>query len=140
MHPLVAALVVLLLAAEPPAQAGDFKVVVHPDNPVGALTVAQVSRLFLKKTLGWAEGRPVQPVEPASPALRERFAQAVHGKSLNAVRSYWNQLIFSGRDVPPLVKPDDAGVLALVRADPGAIGYVSSGADLTGVKVLTVQP
>jgi ABC-type phosphate transport system substrate-binding protein len=129
-----------LLAAALPAAAEDFKVVVHPDNPASSLSAAQVSRLFLKKSLRWPEGRPVRPVEPASPRLRERFAVAIHDKSLNAVKSYWNQIIFSGRDVPPLEKPDDAGVLAYVRAEPGAIGYVSAAADATGVKVLLVEP
>ena len=140
MRPLPALLSALLLAAAAPAAADDFKVVVHPDNPVAELTSAQVSRLFLKKTLRWPEGRPVQPVEPATPALREKFALAIHEKSLNAVKSYWNQLIFSGRDVPPLEKPNDAAVLAYVRGEPGAVGYVSPGADLTGVKVVLVDP
>jgi ABC-type phosphate transport system substrate-binding protein len=140
MRALPALLACLALGAALPAAADDFKVVVHPDNPVGQLTAAQVSRLFLKKTLRWPEGRPVQPVEPAAPRLRERFALAVHGKSLDAVKAYWNQLIFSGRDVPPLEKADDAGVLAYVRANPGAVGYVSPGADTTGVKILLVEP
>lgn len=141
MRPLLLALLLLLLGVAAPAAAADeFKVVVHPDNPVAHLTQAQVSRLFLKKTLRWPEGRTVHPVEPASPRLRERFALSIHEKSLNAVKSYWNQLIFSGRDVPPLEKADDAGVLAYVRAEPGAIGYVSPGADLSGVKVLLVAP
>jgi len=129
-----------LVCAALPAAADDFKVVVHPDNPVAELTAAQLSRLFLKKTLRWPEGRPVQPVEPASPRLRERFALAIHEKSLNAVKAYWNQLIFSGREVPPIEKPDDAGVLAYVRGEPGAIGFVSPAADATGLKVLTVRP
>ena len=133
-------LTALLLATAPPAGAEDFRVVVHPDNPTAEMTAPQLSRLFLKKTPRWPDGRQVQPVEPAAPRLRERFAAAVHEKSVGAVKSYWNQLIFSGREVPPLEKPDDAGVLAFVRAAPGAIGYVSPGADLTGVKVLAVKP
>jgi len=140
MHAPAALLAALVLAAALPAGADDFRVVVHRDNPVGHLSTAQVSRLFLKKTLRWPEGRPVLPVEPASPRLRQQFARTIHERSLDAVKSYWNQLIFSGRDVPPLEKPDDAGVLAYVRAEPGAIGYVSSGADVSGVKILIVEP
>jgi ABC-type phosphate transport system substrate-binding protein len=140
MRALPALLAALALGFARPAAADAFKVVVHPDNPVGHLTTAELSRLFLKKTLRWPEGRPVRPVEPASPKLREKFCRAIHDKSLNAVKSYWNQVIFSGRDVPPLEKPDDAGVIAFVRGDTGAIGYVSPGADLSGVKVLLVDP
>lgn len=134
-HALLAA---LLLGAALPAGAGGFTVVVHPDNPAAEVTAAQLSRLFLKKTLRWDDGTAVQPVEPATPGLRERFARTVHQKSVNAVRSYWNQLIFSGRDEPPLEKAGDAEVLAYVRANRGAIGYVSPGAGTAGVKVLDV--
>lgn len=134
----LAALAALLLAAAP-AAAEDFKVVVHPDNPATEVAVGQLSRLFLKKTLRWEDGTAAQPVEPTSVRLRERFALAVHDKSLNAVKAYWNQIIFSGRDVPPLEKAGDGEVLAYVRANRGAVGYVAPGADTTGVKVLPVR-
>jgi ABC-type phosphate transport system substrate-binding protein len=138
MRALLLALTCLLLGAAPPAAAEDFKVVVHPDNPTTEVTAPALSRLFLKKTLRWDDGTAVQPVVPASPRLQERFALGVHEKSLNAVRSYWNQAIFSGRDVPPLEKAGDAEVVAYVRANRGAVGFVSAGADTAGLKVLTV--
>jgi ABC-type phosphate transport system substrate-binding protein len=141
----MARLLALLLAAAlpgaaPAGAAEDFKVVVHPDNPVTELDRATVSRLFLKKLLRWDDGISVQPVEPALPRLRQAFAEQIHRKSPNAVRSYWNQIIFSGRDVPPLERAGDAEVLAYVRANRGAIGYVSAAAETPGVKVLAVRP
>jgi len=140
MRPLLLALCCLLLGAAAPAAAGDdFKVVVHADNPASEVGVAALSRLFLKKTLRWEDGTAVQPVVPASPRLQEHFALSVHEKSLNAVKSYWNQAIFSGRDVPPLEKASDAEVLAYVRANRGAVGYVSAVADPAGLKVLPVR-
>jgi ABC-type phosphate transport system substrate-binding protein len=121
------------------AFAEDYRVIVNGASPVTALSRAEVSQLFLKKTTQWPGGQPVQPVEPADRKLREHFAEGIHKKSLSAVRSYWNQLIFSGREVPPVEKQGDAEVVAFVRATPGAVGYVSPGADLAGVKVLTVK-
>ena len=56
-----------------------------------------------------------------------------------AVKSYWNQQIFSGRDVPPVEKKSDAEVLTFVRSTPGAIGYVSDAAAVDGVRVVTVN-
>ena len=139
MRPLLLALSLLLLGAAAPAAAEEFKVVVHPDNPVAHLSQAQVSRLFLKKTLRWPEGRAVHPVEPTSPRLRERFALSIHEKSLNAVKSYWNQLIFSGREVPPVSKSTDADVIAFVRSNPGALGYVSASTEAHGVKTVALK-
>jgi ABC-type phosphate transport system substrate-binding protein len=129
----------LALAAASPALAEEFKVVVHPDNPAGALDRTQLSRLFLKKVLRWPDGTAALPVEPTQPRLRSEFAQRVHGRSANAIKAYWNQLIFSGRDVPPLERPGDAEVVAYVRLNRGAVGYVSAGAPTEGVKTVEVQ-
>lgn len=135
--PLAAAL--LLAGAAQADEARDFKVVVHPDNPATELDRDALSRLFLKKSLRWPDGVAVQPVEPAAAPLRAAFADQIHRKSLNAVKSYWTQLIFSGRDVPPLERAGDAEVLAYVRATRGAVGYVSASADAAGAKVLPVR-
>jgi len=47
-------------------------------------------------------------------------------------------MIFSGKGIPPPEKPYDADVVAFVRETPGAVGYVSSGADTSSVKVVAV--
>jgi hypothetical protein len=38
--------------------------------------------------------------------------------------------------VPPVQQETDADVVAFVRRNPGAIGYVAGGAQLDGVRVL----
>lgn len=128
-----------LLWATPAAAEPAFKVVVHPSSPAAALSRTQVSQLFLKRTTRWPGGEAAHPVEPADGALRERFAGAIHRKSSAAIRAYWNQLIFSGREVPPVEKKGDDAVVAYVRATPGAIGYVSPDAGTAGVKVVPVR-
>ena len=82
------------------------------------------------------------PVDLSESApAREAFSTAVHHKPVKAVRAYWQQQIFSGRDVPPPEKTSDEQVIAFVRATPGAIGYVSAAAPLTGgVRRVQVGP
>ncbi len=136
----IAAAAALAVALALPARAEDgFRLVVHPSNAVDSLTRAHAAQLFLKKTTRWPSGGPVHPVEPADERLRERFADKVLGKTLGGVRAYWNQLIFSGRDVPPLERASDDEVVAYVRANPGAVGYVSAGAGTAGVKVVPLK-
>jgi hypothetical protein len=60
-------------------------------------------------------------------------------RSVTAVRSYWQQVIFAGRDVPPPELPGDARVLEYVRQHSGGVGYVSVTADTAGAKVLAVR-
>ena len=122
------------------AHAQDFTVIVNASNPVSSLPRDDVAKLFLKKTVAWESGKAVAPVElPPAAKAREEFARAVLNKSISQVKSYWQQQIFSGRDVPPPEKQTENDVVAFVRSNPGAIGYVSKGVDIgRGVKALAV--
>ncbi|HEY0971961.1 MAG TPA: substrate-binding domain-containing protein [Gemmatimonadales bacterium] len=122
-------------------QAQDYTIVVNAANPAASLTKAQASDLLLKKAAKWPHGAAAQPVDQQkSAAVRDAASRAIHGRPTSAIASYWQQQIFAGKDVPPPEKGSDADVLAFVRSNPGAIGYVSAGADLgAGVKALTVK-
>ena len=146
MRPLLIRLAILAtagaLVAAPrvaPAQDG-VRVIVNPATPASELTRDQVSRLFLKKVRHWSGGVPVAPVDldDDSPT-RAAFSRAVHRRSVDLIRQYWEQQIFSGRNVPPPDKATDAAVVAFVRTTPGAIGYVSPDADVRGVKVVEIR-
>ena len=124
-----------------PLPAGDQKywVVVHPDNPVETMERSEVSRLFLKKITKWADGRPVNPVDlPEKTPTREAFSRDIHGRSVSAIKKYWQQMVFRGKAAPPPEGSAEADVLAQVRADPSAVGYVSDEAVLRGVKIVDV--
>jgi ABC-type phosphate transport system substrate-binding protein len=134
-------LVATFLAAGPAPAAPDdgFKIVVHRSNPIASLSRAQASQLFLKKSTRWPSGAAVQPIEIADDAVRGRFSERVHRKSLHSLKAYWNGLIFSGRDVPPLERRGDEGVVDYVRANPNAIGLVSPLAATAEVKVVALK-
>jgi ABC-type phosphate transport system substrate-binding protein len=106
-------------------------VVVNASNPVASLSAADVSNIFLRKTVRWDGGDDIQPVDlPASSAVRERFSESVLGKAISAVQAYWQRQIFSGHGVPPVEKASEEDVLAFVRANANAIGYVAADATL----------
>lgn len=122
------------------AFAAGYKVIVNNANETSSLAKKDLVQYFLKKTAKWSNGTPVVAVDQTEKsAARERFTLEVHGKSVSAVKSYWQQQIFSGRDVPPVEKSSDAQVVSFVKQNPGAIGYVADGADTTGTRVVTVQ-
>ena len=103
------------------------------------MSKAQVSKLLLKKTTKRDDGTKALPVDQrADAAVRIDFSKEILGKSVSSVKSYWQKLIFSGRAVPPPVKASDAEVVAFVKANPGAVGYVSASTSVDGVKVLKV--
>jgi len=134
-------LTVLLAGATNGAKPGfqGFLVVVNEANPVSSLSRQEISDLFLKKSSEWSGLGRVLPIDqPEGSAVRESFNREIHRKSNTAVRAYWQQRVFSGRDVPPPEKDGDQEVLAYVRKNAGAIGYLSPKASTEGVKVLEV--
>jgi ABC-type phosphate transport system substrate-binding protein len=133
---------VILGAMAGQAAAEPFVVIVNADNPATGVTASELSNLFLKKASQWNGGLTALPVDLSeSSPVRESFSRQVHHKGTAAVKAYWQQQIFSGRNVPPPEKGSIRDVVEFVRANRGAVGYVPSGTDLpSGVKVLDVRP
>ena len=131
----------LILAFEGDAQSPGFQLVVNAANPVAKVSADETSKLFLKRARKWSHGGTAVVVDqPADAAVRSAFSKTVHGRSVSAVTMYWQQQIFAGKNVPPTEKGSDEAVLAFVRANPNAVGYVSADAALgTGVKRIAIQ-
>lgn len=144
-HALIVALVTAFMTVAPAtvpvsAQEG-YKLIVNASNPEAELDRETVARIFLKKTAVWTNGKPVSPVDLGeSAAARAEFSKAVLRKPVGAVKAFWQSAIFSGRGVPPPEKSSDRDVVAHVRTNPYAIGYVSGDAALgEGVKVVRIR-
>jgi ABC-type phosphate transport system substrate-binding protein len=130
----------LLFVVATPAAAQDVKVIVNSANSTVDLPGDVVTKLFLKQTTKFPNGTAAQPVDQAKGnSVRAAFSKSVLGRGVSAVESYWQQQIFSGKDVPPPTKASDDEVVAYVKANAGAIGYVSAGASTAGVKVVDVK-
>lgn len=121
------------------AQAETFVMVVHPSNPERSQSREFLADAFLKRTTRWPNGEAIKPVDlRADSRVRKAFSEGVLKRSVAAVRSYWQQRIFSGRGVPPPELESDEAVLRYVATHPGAVGYVSAEANLEKVKLLSV--
>jgi ABC-type phosphate transport system substrate-binding protein len=131
----------LLVSGGRDAQAQEFQVVVNAANPTASMPKGEVAEVFLKRKARWSNGVAITPVDQAKNSpLRDAFSRGVHGKPATAIVSFWQQQIFSGKDVPPAERTSDSAVIEFVRDNPGAVGYVSPGATLGGgVKRLTVD-
>ncbi len=121
-------------------EAPGYRLVVHPSNPVTSVTRTFLQDAFLKRIKRWPNDELLRPVdlEPRSD-VRKSFSKRVIGRSVPAVRAYWQQRIFSGRDVPPPELASDQEVISYVLRYAGGVGYVSAGADLRGTKAIVVR-
>jgi hypothetical protein len=126
--------------AQAPSPTPVYRLIVHPTNPIESVDRAFVPLAFLKKITTWSHGGVIRPVDLARDApIRRRFSEEMLGRSVSAVKNYWQQMIFSGRGVPPPELGSDEDVIRYVLREPGAIGYVSAGVDLKGTRPLTVK-
>ena len=132
---------VALLVGAGDLKAQEFQVVVNAGSDVASISADELSKIFQKKARKLPSGESAKPVDQDKDAgVREAFSNAVLGRSAGQMESWWQQQIFSGKEVPPEKKSSDAEVLEYVRANPGAIGYISAGTALgSGVKVVTVS-
>lgn len=108
--------------------------VVHPENSVEGLTLAQVRELFAGRVARWSElgGSP----ERVLPVSREEGS---------GTRMDFEALVMQGKRVTPaaVVMPSGRAVVEFVAENPGAVGYVGLARTKEGVKVLAldgVQP
>jgi hypothetical protein len=67
------------------------------------------------------------------------FVKDVLKRSVAAVKSYWQQRIFSGRALPPPELDSEEEVVLYVLTHPGAVGYVSDRANTAAVKVVGID-
>lgn len=134
-------LLLLTLWTLPPVAWADILVIVHVDSPLQQLAPQQVSDLYLGRQRSTASGERLQVIDlPRNSELRSRFFSSLNGMSLRSVNAYWARLQFSGDSQPPIPLPDSSAVLAVVRNNRLAIGYVDAGEATAGVRtVLTLR-
>lgn len=133
------ALALAVLALVPAAGAQEaFRIIVHPANPGIQIKRESLQAIYLRQGARWPDGKAVKAVDQSTRSpVRAAFCQEALGMDVMAVQNLWFQALRAGKGTPPPVKGSDADVVAFVRGDPTAIGYVSAGATLDeGVKVL----
>lgn len=110
-------------------------VIVNGNNPVTHLSRSQLIDLYMGRRLNFPGGAPALPLDQASGSpLRQRFYQALVGKSEAKVNAYWARLLFSGITSPPRVLPTVAATMQVVRENTAAIAYVDATDATEGVE------
>jgi ABC-type phosphate transport system substrate-binding protein len=138
---LVSGLVLLVISpmafgeAPPP----DYRVIVHPGRPDTRVSREFVANALLKNITRWSNDEAIRPADQrVDSAVRRTFSERVLKRSVQAVKTYWQQRIFSGRGVPPPELESDEAIVRYVENNPGALGYISGTAAAGKTKVLAV--
>lgn len=126
-------LLILLSCAPLHAIAG--AVVVAKDSPVVVANVEDAKKVFLGRQTT-SGGKTVTLLYQKDAATRADFESKVLGKTGADLTGYWSKLIFSGKATAPTEVAGDAEVKAKLKANAGAVGYISDKAIDDSVKVL----
>lgn len=137
---LVAPILRLPRAAAEGRAASDLRVIVNPRNSVISVDRKFLVDAFFKRVTRWGHLEAIRPVDlrPDAPA-RLAFSEVVLRRSVAAVKTYWQQAVFAGRDVPPPELETEDEVVRFVLRNPGAVGYVSSATNIGNARVLPVK-
>jgi len=121
------------------AGAASALIVVHPRNPTGGLTKAKLKALFLGKVGFWNGVVPVKLiVRPDTSAAASEFFPMI-GMDPSSFKAHWDKLQLSGAAMAPPSVGSASGLLAKIKAAPGAISFVSA-AEAGDVEVLKKLP
>jgi len=118
----------------------EFQVVVNQANEMTTIDHKFLADIFFKRATRWPNSAKISPVDlDANSRVRAEFSDEILNRPVSAVRVYWQQLIFSGRDIPPPELRNDKEVIDFVSSREDAIGYVSIHADVHRIKVVQVR-
>jgi ABC-type phosphate transport system substrate-binding protein len=118
----------------------NYKVIVNSSNSITSISKTELSNIFLKKVTKFSNSVTAVPIDQVeNSSVRNEFTSSVLKKTVSAVKSYWNQQLFSGAGVPPNEVKTDMDVINYVKSTPGAIGYISANTAPNGVSVIIIQ-
>lgn len=122
------------------APAPAYLIIVNPHNAATSVERKFLEDAFLKKITAWPNDEVIRPADLAADSpVRRAFTRDILNRSVEAVKGYWQQRIFSGRDTPPPEFQRDEDVVQFVLNHDGGVGYVSGAADSGGCRVIGVR-
>jgi ABC-type phosphate transport system substrate-binding protein len=122
----------------------ELMVIVNKANPVGSITRAELSSIYLGKRKTWATGEAVKPCDLQEPGVEEEQSAMGHfsvrylNKDLSSLKNYWIKMIFSGKGDPPPIYKKVEDVIHFVSENPGSLGYIYSDPVSGPVRVVPV--
>ena len=78
-------------------------------------------------------------VMPKDGTVHDRFIEDYLDRSVQRFATYWRQMVFTGKGVPPRSFASEADLVSFVASTPGTVGFASASVDTSGVKVLPVE-
>ena len=98
----------------------------------------EIKSIFLGKQKSWKDGSRVNPVLYTKSKIFDHFSRTYTGRPKHLFKAHWRKLVFTGAGKAPKGFSSEEEVIRYVRHTEGAIGFVSSEAQIENVKVIKI--
>jgi ABC-type phosphate transport system substrate-binding protein len=124
----------VFLACIPISTYAEMVVIVNKNNKISNIELSNLQDIYMGRLRAFKDGNLALPIDQAK--LRADFYQKLTQRPIEQINAYWARIMFSGEASPPRIELDDASVISIVKANSGAIGYISIENTNKEVKVL----
>ena len=117
----------------------DLVIIANPDLDDNSIGPRDLQRIYLGKQTQWKDDTSIVPVMLKSGPLHDEFIEGYIDRSVQRFVTYWRQMVFTGKGVPPKSFASESDLVDFVARTPGSVGYVSSSANVSSVKKLELE-
>ncbi len=132
-------LVLMTQAVMVPKVWADILIIVNPGNIDQTLSATELQRIYLGKTTHWSDDSPIKAVMLKKGTIHEVFLEDFIGRTHHRFVSYWRQMVFTGKGIPPRSFATEAELAAFVAATPGAVGYIANDTLVSDVQIMEIR-
>jgi len=121
------------------AAAEDLVIIANPGVAETVIDSKGLQRIYLGKQTQWRDDTSIVPVMLKSGPLHEAFIEDFVDRSVQRFVTYWRQMVFTGKGIPPKSFVQESELVEYVASTPGSVGFASAAANVSGVKVLSLD-
>lgn len=123
-----------LITAQPTLSAP--KILVHQDVEVAALDSTYLRQIFAMQVRKWPDSEAITVYTlPSTHELHQSFVIERLKIQPHQLDRIWNRMLFTGTGKAPTVVASEEEMVRVIKATPGAIGYVSEDYPAAAVNV-----
>jgi ABC-type phosphate transport system substrate-binding protein len=121
------------------SSAGEIVIITNENVTVSTLAQEDLKQIFLGKKTSWDNGDKIIFVVQDRLSVKEPFLKTYVKKSASQYDNYWKKQVFTGKGKAPQSFSSEQELVQFVSQTPGAISYVTPGADTGNTKTLSIQ-
>lgn len=119
--------------------AADIAIIANNSVSDASLSKGAIKDIYTGKQVKWSDGSKIHMSAQKKNDTHKAFTKGFVAKSPSQFRMFWKKQVFTGKGKAPKAFKSDAAIMKYVAETDGAIGYVSSGVAVDGVKTITVS-